>query len=86
MTPPGKGTRPAAENMPTKNFRIDDATYAKAMHRATNEGSNLTTLIREWVADYAAGSKRSGPGIPAGVEVSRAELVKLRALIDGILS
>ena len=85
MTPPGKGTKLPAENMPTKNFRIDEATHAKAMQRAIDEGSNLTTLIREWVADYAAGAKRAGPGRPATVEVTRAELAKLRALIDGIL-
>lgn len=81
----GKGAKPAAENMPTKNYRIDEATYARAMQRATEDGSNLTTLIREWVADYAAGAKRAGPGRPATVEVTRAELAKLHELIQGIL-
>jgi len=85
MTPSGKGAKPAAENMPTKNYRIDEATYARAMQRATEDASNLTTLIREWVADYASGAKRAGPGRPATVEVSRAELKKLADLVDNIL-
>ena len=75
-----------SENMPTKNYRIDEATYDKAMQRAGDDGTVLSTLIREWVTDYAAGAKRAGPGRPATVEVTRAELAKLRALIDGILS
>jgi len=85
MTPVGRGSEPAQENMGIKTYRIDDPTHAKAMLRAAAEGRNLTTLIREWVSDYAAGAKRAGPGRPATVEVTRAELAKLQALIDGIL-
>jgi hypothetical protein len=85
MAPVGRGSEPAQENMIIKTYRIDEATHAKAMLRAGAEERNLTTLIREWVSDYAAGSKRSGPGMPATVEVSRAELKKLADLVDGIL-
>ena len=87
MSPVGRGTEPSPpENMIIRNYRVDEPTHAKAMQRAADEGRNLTTLIRQWVTDYAAGSKRSGPGLPATVEVSRAELAKLHALIDSILS
>lgn len=85
MTPLGKGAKPAADNMPTRNFRIDEATYARAMQRAADDGSNLSTLIREWVADYASGAKRAGPGETTTVEVSRTDLKKLAELVDGIL-
>lgn len=78
---------PMAENMPTKNFRCDDETWSNAMKRAADEGANLSSLIREWVADYAAGRNRVGPGKPpAHITISRAELGKLRALIDKILN
>ena len=74
-----------SENMPTKNYRIDETTYDKAMQRAADESTVLSTLVREWVTDYAAGSKSAGPGRPATVQVTRAELAKLRALVDRIL-
>ena len=78
---------PMAENMPTKNFRCDETSWENAMSRAADEGVNLSALIREWVSDYATGRNRVGPGKPpADIAISRAELTKLRALIDKILS
>lgn len=70
---------------PLRNFRIDDAIWEAAIERAQRDGDNLSELMRGWLADYAAGRKRIGPGRPAGVEVSRAELTKLRDLVDRIL-
>jgi hypothetical protein len=75
-----------SENMPTKNFRCDEESWSGAMQRAAEDGVNLSALIREWVKDYAAGRKRTGPGRPATVEVSRAELTKLGELIGKILN
>ena len=71
---------------PLRNFRIDDDIYNPAYERAQAEGVSLTELVRGWLSDYAAGRQRVGPGRPAGVEVSRAELKKLRELIDRILA
>lgn len=84
---PGSGILAGmTENMPTRNYRIDDATYTRAKERAAANGEVLTALIREWVTDYAAGKSRVGPGRPSTVEVSRAELTKLRDLLARILS
>ena len=85
-TPSSRRIGGMTETMPTKNFRIDEETYARAKQRAERESQNISTLIREWVSDYAAGKPRVGPGRPAGVEVSRAELTKLRDLVDRILA
>lgn len=76
---------PMPEALSIKNYRISDADYANAMQRAADEGTELATLVREWVSDYAAGRSRVGPTVPGTVEVSRAELAKLRALVDRIL-
>lgn len=70
---------------PIRTLRIDDDIWAAAMSRAQAEGENITALMRDWLTDYAAGRKRVGPDRPGTVEVSRAELAKLRALIDKIL-
>lgn len=67
-------------------IRVDDDTWNAALARAQDEQISMSALIRGWLSDYAAGKPRVGPGRPAGVEVSRAELTKLRALIDGILA
>lgn len=69
----------------TRTFRIEDDIYNPAMARAGEEGETLSSLIRGWLSDYAAGRKRVGPNVPGAVEVSRAELTQLRALIDSIL-
>lgn len=66
-------------------IRVDDATWDAALARAQDEQISMSALIRGWLSDYAAGKPRVGPGRPAGVEVSRAELAKLRALVDKIL-
>lgn len=66
-------------------IRVDDDTWNAALARAVEEQISMSALIRGWLSDYAAGKPRVGPGRPAGVEVSRAELAKLRALIDSIL-
>jgi hypothetical protein len=66
-------------------IRVDDETWNAALARAVEEQISMSALIRGWLSDYAAGKPRVGPGRPAGVEVSRAELAKLRALIDKIL-
>lgn len=71
---------------PLRNFRIDDETWEAAFARANAEGVSMTELVRGWLADYAAGRQRVGPGRPAGVEVSRAELTKLRDLVNRILA
>ena len=68
-----------------RTTRIDDEPWEAAKARAALEGSQLTTLMREWVEDYAAGKPRFGPGRPNTVEISRAELTKLRELVDRIL-
>ena len=70
---------------PIRNLRIDDDTWAAALARAQEESTSLSALMRVWLSDYAAGKPRVGPGRPGTVEVSRAELAKLRALIDSIL-
>lgn len=70
---------------PIRNLRIDDETWAAALARAQEEDTSLSALMRGWLSDYAAGKPRVGPGRPAGVEVSRAELSKLRDLVDRIL-
>lgn len=71
---------------PLRNFRIDDDVWLAALERAQHEGVNVSELIRGWLTDYAAGRERVGPGRPAGVTVSRAELTKLRDLVNRILS
>lgn len=67
-------------------IRVDDETWDSALARAQDENISMSALVRGWLSDYAAGKPRVGPGRPAGVEVSRAELAKLRALIDKILT
>lgn len=76
---------PMPEIMSIRNYRISDTDYTNAMQRASADGVELSALIREWVTDYAAGRNRVGPTVPGTVEVSRAELAKLRTLIDRIL-
>jgi hypothetical protein len=66
-------------------IRVDDPTWDAALARAQDEGISMSALVRGWLADYAAGKSRVGPGRPAGVEISRAELTKLRELVDRIL-
>lgn len=69
-----------------RNFRIDDEIWFAALERAQQENTNLSELIRGWLSDYAAGRERVGPGRPAGVTISRAELTKLRDLVNRILA
>lgn len=71
---------------PIRNVRIDEETWTAALARAQDEGTNLSALMRVWLSDYVAGKKRVGPGRPAAVEVSRAELTKLRELVEKILA
>jgi hypothetical protein len=71
---------------PLRNFRIDDTIWSAALDRAQSEGVVLSELMRGWLSDYATGKPRVGPGRSAGVEVSRAELTKLRELVDRILA
>lgn len=71
--------------MRPRNVRIDDGTWGAALVRAEREGENLSSLIRSWLVDYAAGRKRVGPRVPDTVELSRAELARLRDLVDGLL-
>jgi hypothetical protein len=79
-------TPPDADSLTIKNYRVDQQTYEHAMQRAADEGVLLSTLIRQWVSDYAIGRNRVGPGKPAAeISISRAELTKLRELVDRIL-
>lgn len=71
--------------MRPRNVRIDDESWNAALVRAEREGETLSSLIRGWLVDYAAGRKRVGPRVPDTVELSRAELSRLRDLIDGLL-
>lgn len=71
--------------MRPRNVRIDDESWNAALVRAEREGETLSSLIRAWLEDYAAGRKRVGPRVPDTVELSRAELGRLRDLIDGLL-
>lgn len=71
---------------PIRTLRIDDDTWAAALARSQDDETNLSVLMRGWLMDYAAGKTRVGPGRPAAVEVSRAELTKLRELVDRILA
>ncbi len=70
---------------PLRSFRIDDDVWAAAIERAQQDGENVSELIRGWLTDYASGRQRIGPDKPATVQVSRAELSKLRTLIEKIL-
>jgi hypothetical protein len=67
-------------------IRVDDPTWDAALARAQDEGISMSALVRGWLSDYATGKSRVGPGRPAGVEISRAELTKLRELVDRILA
>lgn len=69
-----------------RGIRVDDPTWDAALERAREENISMSALIRGWLADYAAGKPRVGPGRPAGVMVSRAELAKLRDMVDRILA
>lgn len=71
---------------PIRNVRIDDDTWNAALARAQDEGTTLSALMRTWLSDYVAGKQRVGPGRPAGVTISRAELTKLRDLVERILA
>lgn len=71
---------------PLRNFRIADDIWFAAVERANQDGDNLSEIMRGWLSDYAAGRRRVGPGRPDLVELSRAELTKLRAMIDKLLS
>ena len=69
-----------------RNIRVEDDIWEAAMTRATTEGVTLSELMRGWMTDYVAGRRRVGPGRPDTVELSRAELTRLRDLIDKILA
>lgn len=74
------------EQIPIRSLRIADDVWFGAMQRAQAEGTTLSEVIRGWLVDYSAGRRRVGPGRPgAAVELSRAELGRLRDLIDGLL-
>lgn len=69
-----------------RNVRIDDATWNAAIARAQADGTTLSALMRGWLSDYVAGKRNVGPGRTKDVAVSRAELTKLRDLVDKILA
>jgi hypothetical protein len=79
---------PKATDTPlvARAIRVDDPTWNAALGRAQDEGISMSALIRGWLSDYAAGKPRVGPGRPAGVELSRAELTELRDMLNRILT
>lgn len=70
---------------PLRNFRVPDDIWDAAKARAATENAELSALIRGWLTDYAAGRRRHGPGRPDTVTLSRAEMEKLKTLIDRLL-
>lgn len=73
-------------NTPHRTLRIDDDTWTAALERSQQENTSLSVLMRGWLIDYAAGKSKVGPGRPATVTISRAELTKLRDLVERILA
>lgn len=56
-----------------RNVRVDDDVWLPAGARARDEDTNLSTLIRGWLADYAAGEP-AGPTRGKGkIRLSAAE-------------
>lgn len=70
---------------PLRTLRVAADPWDAALQRAREEGVSMSDLVRGWLADYAAGKRRVGPGRPGTIEISRAEAERLRALIDGLL-
>lgn len=68
-----------------RTIRIETELWDAARARADDEETNVSELIRGWLTDYAAGRRRHGPGRPDTVTLSRAEMEKLKTLIDRLL-
>lgn len=68
-----------------RTIRIESELWDSARERAESEETTVSELVRVWLADYSAGRRRHGPGRPDTVELSRAELEKLRSLVDRLL-
>lgn len=45
---------------PTKKFRVPDALWDSAKAKATREGTDLSTLIREFLAAYITTDQEQG--------------------------
>lgn len=71
---------------PIRTIRVEDELWERCHERAGAENTTVSKLIRGWLSDYAAGRSKAGPGRPELVQLSRAELTKLRNLIDKLLS
>lgn len=56
-----------------KNFRVDDEVWLPAGERAKTEGTNLSALIRQWLADYAETGSPVADGKRAKVRLTAAE-------------
>lgn len=63
--------------MPTSqhNIRVDDELWSRAAARAADEGSNLSTLMRQWLTDYI---ERGSVGRQPKVRLTAAEKRALR--------
>lgn len=73
-----------------RNVRVDDDIWVPAGERATAEGTNLSAVIRDFLADYAVGAdlRRRGGGVKltaAEQKRARAKLAKTLDL-DAVLS
>lgn len=67
--------------MSPHNIRIDDEPWARAVARAASEGANLSTLMRQWIEDYA---DSGAVGRQARVRITAAERRAVRARLDDI--
>lgn len=61
--------------MTLHSFRIDDEAWARASAQAADNGEQLTSLIRQWVEDYADDKKRRPVRITAAERKAAREAV-----------
>jgi hypothetical protein len=80
----------SGDNMAHKNVRIDNGQWAAAQERAALDGTTISSLIRQWVADYVAGEMPSTRLTPTELDRICAEVVTrldvpaaVRAVVGG---
>lgn len=68
-----------------KNVRVDDDIWLPAVERAQAEGTNVSALIRQWLADYAATGSPVAGGKRPPVRLTAAEREQARLAIWGLM-
>lgn len=68
--------------MSMHNIRTEDDVWARAGERAAKDGTNLSAMIRQWLADYAAGGDANAGR--AKVRLSAAERRAIAKTLEGL--